>query len=358
MLQRFTRPPGRRMSLAAAGVGLLALSVPALASAHNAYRQSNLVSDQPGVAMVTDPNLVNSWGLSAGPTTPIWVADNGTGLSTIYPGAVGGMPISIAPLVVSIPQGAPTGTVFNPTRQFKVWNGSAWVPSVFLFDSEAGLVSGWPGAGTAAITAKTVMGGEFKGLTMATPRGWGPLLYAADFAHKAVDVFNGRFKRVMVPGGFRDPGLPGNYAPFGIQAISGKVFVTFAKTVPGSGDEVDGPGLGFVDEFTPTGWLVRRIATRGVLNAPWGLAQAPGNFGPFSHDLLVGNFGDGLIHAFSLETGLMGVLRRPDGMPVHIDGLWGLRFGNGATGGSHGLLFAAGPDGESHGLFGVLRFAH
>jgi uncharacterized protein (TIGR03118 family) len=355
MLQRVTHPLGRRITMALVGAGLFALALPALASAQNAYRQTNLVSDQAGVAKLQDPNLVNAWGLSAGPTTPIWVADNGSGLSTIYPGAVGGMPISIAPLVVSIPQGDPTGTVFNPTKQFKVWNGSAWVPALFLFDSEAGVVSGWPGSGTAAITAKTVKDAIFKGLTMATPRGWGPLLYAADFSHGAVDVFNGRFKRVMVPGGFRDPGLPHNYAPFGIQAIDGRVFVSFAKQVPGSGDEADGPGLGFVDEFTATGWFVRRIASRGMLNAPWGLAEAPEDFGPFSHDLLVGNFGDGMIHAYSLHGGLMGTLRRPSGMPVQIDGLWGLRFGNSATGGSRALLFAAGPDGEAHGLFGVIR---
>jgi uncharacterized protein (TIGR03118 family) len=358
MLRRTLHQRRWRVTVAVMGITALAMAAPALASAASSYRQTNLVSDIPGKAMLTDSNLVNPWGLAAGPSKPLWVADNGMNVSTIYPGAVGGMPISIAPLVVSIPQGAPTGTVFNPTQAFKVWNGSAWVPSLFLFDSEAGVVSGWPGSGTMAITARTVKGAVFKGLTMARAEGRGPLLYAADFTGGEVVVFNGRFQRVHVPGGFTDPNLPSGYGPFGIQAIGRTVYVTFAKQAPMSADEVHGPGLGFVDAFTPTGRLIMRVASHGGLNAPWGLARAPDGFGRFSHALLVGNFGDGRIDAYSTSTGrFLGALRRPTGKTISIDGLWGLRFGNGVTGSPRTLLFSAGLNGEADGLLGAIRAA-
>jgi uncharacterized protein (TIGR03118 family) len=159
-----------------------------------------------------------------------------------------------------------------------------------------------------------------------------------------------------VPGGFKDPKLPAHYGPFGIQNIGGTIYVSFAKQTPGSDDEEDGPGLGFVDAFTRTGHLVTRVAARGVLNAPWGLVKAPGDFGAFSHALLVGNFGDGRINGFSPTTGhLIGPLRRADGSPVAISGLWGLRFGNGVTGTKHSLMFAAGLDDEAHGLLGEIQ---
>ena len=353
-MHRATLHPRRwRLAAAVGGVAMLAMAAPTVAGA--SFRQVNLVSDIPGKAQVHDPNLVNPWGLSAGPYTPLWVADNGTGVSTIYPGAVGGMPISIAPLVVTIPKGAPTGTVYNPTQAFKVWNGSSMAPSVFVFDSEAGVVSGWAG-GTAAQVGAKLKGAEFKGLTMATVDGMGPLLYAADFTQGKVVVYNGRFHEVSVPGGFRDPKLPAHYAPFGIQNIGGTIYVSYGKQTPGSGDEEDGPGLGVVDAYTRTGHLIMRVATHGVLNAPWGLVRAPGDFGAFSHALLVGNFGDGRIHAFSPTTGkLLGTLRRANGSAIAISGLWGLRFGNGVTGDSHSLLFAAGLDDEAHGLFGEIK---
>jgi len=346
----------RRCGLAVA-VAIAVLAVPAAALAHG-YRQTNLVSDQPGVAQIMDPNLVNAWGLAAGPTTPLWVADNGTSVATIYPGAVGGMPISIAPLVVSIPAMDPTGQVFNPTMGFKQDVAGTPTPSPFIFDTETGSIAAWAPGTTTAVTMWTTPHAIFKGLALARVHGRGAMLFAADFGNNAVDVFNNRFHPVNTHGRFRDPRLPHSFAPFGIQAIGGRIYVSYAKqgTPP---DEVDAPHLGYVDVYTPRGILIRRLVSRGALNAPWGLAQAPRHFGRFSGALLVGNFGDGHIHAYDIHTGrMLGTLRRPHGGPVHIDGLWGLRFGNGVTGARNALLFSAGPDGESHGLLGELRAAH
>jgi uncharacterized protein (TIGR03118 family) len=351
---------GRRLAAFAPLVLTAALAVPAVAQAHG-YRQTNLVSDQPGVAQVMDPNLVNPWGLAAGPATPLWAADNGTDVATIYPGAVGGMPIAIAPLVVTIPAGAPTGQVFNPTSGFKVDAAGTPTPAFFIFDSEAGTISAWPPASPAplsATTEATVPTAIFKGLALARVHGHGPMLFAADFHNNAIDVFNNTFHQVNTHGGFRDWQLPAHFAPFGIQAIGGKLYVTYAKQDGSSPDEVDAAHLGYVDVYTTKGQLIRRLVSRGALNAPWGLVQAPRHFGQFSGALLVGNFGDGRIHAYNIHTGhMLGTLRRPHGGAVVIDGLWALRFGNGVTGARNALLFSAGPDGEAHGLLGTLRHA-
>jgi len=358
------RTSPRRLRLGAVAGAILvtaALAAPAAAQAAG-FRQVNLVSDKPGLAMLTDSNLVNPWGLSAGPTTPLWIADNGTDVSTIYPGAAGGMPISIAPLVVSIPGGAPTGTVFNPSTAFKVHIGSQDLPATFIFDSEAGTITAWPFTdppGTSATTEVTVPGAIFKGLARGFVHGKGQLLYAADFHHNQIVVVNGRFHRVHLAGGFRDRHLPHGFAPFNIQNIGGKLYVAYAKQDPAAEDEIAGAGLGFVDVYSRRGFLLHRVASRGGLNAPWGLVQAPSGFGRFGHALLVGNFGDGKINAYNIRTGKwLGQLRRPNGHAVQIDGLWGLRFGNGVTGDRKSLLFSAGIDDEAHGLFGLIHAAH
>ena len=349
---------GRRLAALAPLVLVAALAVPASALAHTGYRQTNLVSDQPGVAQIMDPNLVNAWGLAAGPTTPLWVADNGMSVATIYPGAVAGMPISIAPLVVSVPALDPTGQVFNGTMGFKQDVAGTPTPSLFILDTETGSIAAWAPGLTTATTEWTTPGAIFKGLALARVAGHGSRLFAADFGNNAVDVFNNTFHPVNTHGGFRDPNLPHGFAPFGIQAIEGKLYVSYAKqgTPP---DEIDAPHLGYVDVYWPNGHLIRRLVSRGALNAPWGMAQAPRHFGQFSGALLVGNFGDGHIHAYDINTGhMLGTLRRPHGGPVVIDGLWGLRFGNGVTGARNALLFSAGPDGEAHGLLGELRKAN
>jgi uncharacterized protein (TIGR03118 family) len=346
--------------------GLVALAPAAQSApsrARNAYHQTNLVSDVAGLAQLTDPDLVNPWGLAAGPATPVWVADNGTGKATIYPGFVNGSPIQKAPLVVSIPGGAPTGQVFNPTPGFEVRDGAASGPALFLFDSEAGLVTGWnPGVPPPppSTQAQVGAGGRhaiYKGLAIATSRA-GTLLYGADFHRGRIDVFDQGFDRVHVPGRFRDPKLPRGYAPFNVQELGGRLYVAYAKQDADRADEVAGPGRGFVDVYSTGGHLLHRLIRRGQLNAPWGLVLAPAGFGRFSGALLVGNFGDGRINAYDPRTGAFGGrLRHEDGSPIQIEGLWALRFGNGVTGDPTTLLFTAGIDDEAHGLFGAIQAA-
>ena len=348
-----------------AAVLALAPWAPAAAShSANGYHQTNLVSDLPGLAQLTDPDLVNPWGLAAGPTTPVWVADNGTDKATIYPGFVNGSPISKAPLVVNIPGGAPTGQVFNPTPGFVVRSGAASGPALFLFDSEAGLVTGWnpgvppPPPSTQAQVGASVPHAIYKGLAIATTPA-GTFLYGADFHRGRIDVFDQGFDRVHLSGRFRDHKLPRGYAPFNIQELDGRLYVAYAKQDADREDEVAGPGRGFVDVYSTSGHLLRRLVRRGQLNAPWGLVQAPAaGFGRFSGDLLVGNFGDGRINAYDPRTGsFRGRLRHEDGRPIQIEGLWALRFGNGVTGDPTTLLFTAGIDDEAHGLFGAIQAA-
>jgi uncharacterized protein (TIGR03118 family) len=325
---------------------------------HHGFRQINLVSDIPGMAQLTDSHLVNPWGLAAGPTTPLWVADNGTDVATIYAGSVHGSPVSQVPLVVSVPGGAPTGQVFNPTDGFKLTVGDMRVPAKFIFDSEAGTITAWTltdPVQTTARTKLTVPGAVFKGLALSF-FDHHPALYATDFVHNKVVVVDSGFHRIATPGMFQDGMLPPRFAPFGIQAIGRWIVVSYARREIGGTDEEHGPGLGFVDVFSRDGSLVSRLVRRGNLDAPWGLVRAPAGFGRFGGALLVGNFGDGRINAYDLHTGShLGLLRRPTGRPLAIEGLWGLMFGNGITGSPNDLLFSAGIDDEAHGLLGKIR---
>ena len=331
------------------GVAIVAAS-PLRAAGRNSYTVVPLVSDQPGVAPNTDPNLVNAWGLTSSSTSPWWVSDNGTDKSTLYRGS-DGQPQA---LVVNV-RNAPTGTVFNPTDGFMLPTGGK---ALFLFDTEEGNVLGWNGAqGTdAVVVANLGDGAIYKGLAIADTAA-GPRLYAADFHNAKVDVFDGSFG--SVPGGFVDPSLPSGYAPFGIQTIGDRVFVTYAQQDADAHDEVPGQGKGVVDAYDTAGHLLGRVAQHGQLNAPWGLALAPDTFGRFAGDLLVGNFGDGQINAYAeLGNGHFahrGELRNARGKSLRIDGLWALEFGQGGNNGPAGtLFFTAGPDGETHGLFGQI----
>ncbi len=348
--------PRSRLGIVLAATSALALALAGPAAAHdgggkgaNVYKQRNLVSDIDGVARITDPNLVNPWGLSFGPATPAWVADNGTDVSTLYSGGVRkSIPVTL-PLVVGIPGGAPTGTVFNPTGGFQV-NGT---PAHFLFDSEAGTITAWA-SGTEAVTEATTPDAIYKGLAIATS-GSTTLLYAANFHAGTIDVFNDAFAPTTVPGGFTDPNLPAGFVPFNVQEIAGRILVAYAKQDAEAEDEEAGPGLGYVDVFDTSGHLIRRLISQGNLNAPWGLALAPKHFGPFSGDLLVGNFGDGAINAYDPRTGAFrGTLMNKDGNQIKINGLWALRFGNGVIGTPQTLLFTAGIADEDHGLFGEI----
>jgi uncharacterized protein (TIGR03118 family) len=338
---------------------VLVAVIPAAAET-NAYHVTKLVSDQQGEAANTDSHLVNAWGLVAGPTTPWWVADNETDLSTLYDGSGNALP-----LVVNVP-GAPTGLVFNGGSGFVVSVGTNSGSSRFIFATEAGTIRGWsPAVPPPPLSTQTEVGKDrsdvgasYKGLAIASTAG-GDRLYAADFHNGRVDVFDSGFGLVTSPGAFVDPKLPPRFAPFGIQNIGGTIFVSYAKQDADRADEVAGRGLGFVDMFDTSGALLGRVATQGLLNAPWGLAMAPATFGRFGGDLLVGNFGDGQINAYAQRpNGTFehdGRLRAPSGKPLAIDGLWALQFGNNSAAGSaDSLFFTAGPDEETHGLFGKI----
>jgi uncharacterized protein (TIGR03118 family) len=332
-------------------VAAAVLAAAAAAAEPNAYVQHNLVSDGFLPADHTDANLVNAWGLTALPGSPWWVADNGTDVSTLY--SADGTP---RPLVVSVPN-APTGAVSNTGPDFVVGSG----PALFLFSTEEGKILGWNmSLGTTAQVVADRSGDNavYKGLAIAGDR-----LYATDFRNGQVDMFDGSFGQVKIPGAFVDPAIPTGYAPFGIQAIGGHIFVTYAKQDAAGEDDVAGQGHGFVDEFDTNGSLLARVATHGQLNSPWGLAMAPDGFGRFSGDLLVGNFGDGEISAYEPQSDgtfeLVGQLRTSNHEVLSIDGLWALQFGMGTTnnGQRDTLFFTAGPDDENHGLFGTIRVA-
>jgi uncharacterized protein (TIGR03118 family) len=364
---RITRRLGASLALALALAGAMNVHADS-----GAYVQRNLISDGFSAAEHQPPdlNLVNAWGIAFGPTSPVWVADNGTGQSTLYDGD--GAPKS---LVVQIPTptdptgGNPTGIVFNGSTTSFVVSGIAADgitpvsgPSHFLFATEDGLIAGWT-AGTLAYVGVPASGAVYKGLALLALNsdGTGQQLYATDFHNAHVDVFDSTFAPVTLPAGaFTDPGLPAGFAPFGIQATTdGRIFVTYAKQVAGSDDEAHGQGLGIVDVYDANGGFLSRVATRGLLNAPWGVALAPAGFGKFSKSLLIGNFGDGSINAFDAKNFTpQGPLHGQDGHVLHIDGLWGIAFGNDHMDQpSTTLFFAAGPDDEQHGLYGRIDVA-
>ena len=338
----------RRAFVAVAALGLLAVTaVPATArnvNADNLYGVHNLWSDVPGLAAGTDPNLVNGWGIVASSTSPWWVSNNGTSTSTLYNGTTGAK----LGLTVTVP-GAPTGVVFNgSSADFKVKVGTADpAASRFIFATDDGQIAGWNGQGTVAINAATTPDAVYLGLAIGSSGG-ANYLYAANFSGARVDVFNGSFALTSLAGDFADPGLPDGYAPFGIQNVGGEIFVAYAKQNADGDEELHGEGLGIVSMFGTDGTFHGRVATGGELNAPWGLAMAPSNFGKFSGDLLVGNFGDGRIHAFRWDGSAWeehGVIKGEDHRPISIDGLWGIGFGNGTgSGPTNTLFFAAGPD--------------
>jgi uncharacterized protein (TIGR03118 family) len=332
------------------------------------YLQTNLVSDIQGLAKHTDPNLINPWGLSYAPGGVFWVSNNNSGTSTLKDGhGIGQGLIVHMPAPPSSPPGSfgtPDGNAFNPTNGFAVSENGQSGASAFLFATEDGTILGWsPGVdlthGIIAVDNSTnptaADGAVYKGLAIGKDSMGHTLIYATNFRHATVDVFNEQFQQVD-QSAFQDPKIPTGYAPFGIQNIDGNLFVTYAKQNAQKHDDVEGLGHGFVDEFTTDGQLVRRFASRGALDSPWGLALAPNNFGPFSHDLLIGNLGNDRINAFNLTTGaLEGTVSDIQGNPITIGDLWGLKFGNGGSGGPQDtLFFSAGIGEESHGLFGSI----
>ena len=347
-------------------LGVLALTLVAALHAAagppgGAYTVTKLDSNLPGAVQPPDPDLINGWGLARSDISPWWVADNGpdknSSKSTLYTGSG-----AKVPLTVSVP-GGPTGAVFaGSAGNFPIGTDTDSTPgdARFIFATEAGDLRAWRGGLTALVAPATGItdGAIFKGLAIAEPTPGNPLLYAADFHNNEVDVFNGAWQNVTSPGSFVDPNLPAGYAPFGIQAIGSAVFVTYGKQDADAEDELDGQGLGFVDEYDLQGNLVARVASSGQLNAPWGLAMAPSSFGRFAGDLLVGNFGNGQINAYTNGAEgwhHVGTLRSTSGGKLVIDRLWALEFGNaGNNGDPFMLFFTAGPNDESDGLFGKI----
>jgi uncharacterized protein (TIGR03118 family) len=307
------------------GTGLTATSL--FAGSIDGYVQTNLVTS------VTDADLINPWGISLSGGSPFWVSDNGTGEATLYNGA--GVKQA---LVVSMPGADPiTGQVFNGTSSF---NGD-----VFLFASEDGNIDGWRnGLGTNAEQLSSVSNAVYKGLAITTAK---DAIFAANFRSGTIDEFTAPGAPI---GSFSDPTIPAGFAPFNIQNLGGVFYVTFAKQDGAKHDDVSGPGNGFVETFNPVTHVFTRLISQGVLNSPWGLAIAPSSFGAAGGDLLVGNFGDGTINAFTLSGAPVGTLADPSSL-VNA-GLWGLTFGNGGMGGNLGSLYltAGGPD-EASGLF-------
>jgi uncharacterized protein (TIGR03118 family) len=367
-------PSTARAAAAADDDGGVSAAIPVIAPG-SAYRQTNLITDVPGLAPVLDPLLVNPWGISLTGSSPFWVANNRTSTTQHIRGDVpSGAPVTLntSPQTVTIPGGLPTGTVANPVAaEFVLPGACAAAPcgANFLFASITGNIVGWdpnaPAAGsTTGVIAASQPGHVYTGLAYAN-NGSGNFIYAADFANGKIDVFNSSF--VLQPSAnfpFADPTIPstpGNtYHPFNIQAIGGSLYVAYAKVNPLTGLDEEGVGNGFVRRFNANG--VRDLTfgiNNGALNSPWGITLAPATFGIFGNSLLVGNFGEGnpSIHAYNSTTGaFLGTLQDESGNGIEIDELWDLKFGNGGSGGDvNTLYFSAGIGEEQHGLFGKLN---
>jgi uncharacterized protein (TIGR03118 family) len=322
-----------------------------------AFEVTNLVSDGAVPAEHTDPHLLNAWGIVVDGKT-LRVANNGDSSSRGY----NRNGKNVSPLV-HIPggngqaDGAPTGVALNRSDGFVISSNGKSAPARFIFVGEDGAITGY----NPKVSANAIVGEDssdedavYKGVALAKV-GKDTFLYAADFHNASINVYNDEFEDADLPGKFNDPNLPDGYAPFNIAELQGHLFVAFAKTVPGSDDEMDGPGLGVVDEFKNDGTFLRRIGAGGTLNAPWGMAIAPKHFGRYGGDLLVGNFGDGRINVFSLKGSFIGQLKDDGGEPIEIDDLWGIAFGHGRD--KRSLFFAAGTNDEADGLVGVIRAA-
>lgn len=336
-----------------ATVAVVAVAGPASA---DFIKQTNLVTDDQSVntAQITDSNLVNAWGMSYTPGSPLWVSDNGSSVATLYRINPSTNATSKVGLTVTIPgDGSVNGQANNSGAGTGAFNGDP-----FLFTSEDGTISGWRGAlGTVAETLQTGNAANiYKGTTIANVGGH-MYLYSANFKTGAIDVMKGDGGAPNLPGSFIDPTMPANFHPFNVLTLNGHVFVSYAEFTGGL-DEAHGAGLGYVSEFDTNGNFVGRVASQGALNAPWGMAIAPADFGAFGGDLLVGNFGDGLINVYDLATDKwIAALTGQNGAPIMISGLWGLIVGNGTNAGSSDeLLFSAGPSGENDGLLGALSF--
>lgn len=391
-----------------AGITLALSLSPAVFAQH--YTQTNLDANTSGAAEATDPQLVNGWGISRGPGSVWWVSDQGTGVATLYngPGVKQSLVVTIPksdPNDKTFPHGTPTGTIFNgSTTDFLI---APQKQAVFLFATLDGSIAAWnptvglaQGANPPSTNAVTVARGDagsgYTGLTAATIDG-DRYLYAANFLKGRIDVYDNNFKAVKLPTKgrghhdsffddqgifdnnkpFTDDRLPRNYVPFNVLTIGNDLVVTYALHFAGNPFETPGPGLGYVDIYSSDGRLLRRLEHGDWLNAPWGIALAPLDFGKFSHRLLISNFAAGgttqsagFISAYDLATGKFeGLLEDTSGKPLAINGIWGISFANPAGASPTNpvsasydpdeapaaqLYFAAGPNQGTAGLFGYL----
>jgi uncharacterized protein (TIGR03118 family) len=367
---------GRYLVLTAMVTGVLAASARAQDDERTVYVQTNLVSNLPGHAKVQDGNLQNAWGVAFAPASPFWVNDNNAGLSSLYlgDGTIVDIPGTKQPFAVGIPgpkgsaagfQAAPTGIVWNSTGGFGITDPKTGtrVATNFIFDTEDGTISAWALALTDPTHAVLVVdnsvipnaanGAVYKGLAFGTNRR-GNFIFAANFRDGKVEAYDQNFQPTKLDGSFVDPGIPPGFAPFGIRNIDGDLFVTYAKQNGQKHDPVSALGNGFVDIFDTDGHLLRRFATRGPLNSPWGITRSSYGFGAFSGDVLIGNFGDGRINVYSSKGEFRGQLGGANGSPIAIDGLWAITFGGGILSSPDALYFAAGPNHEHDGLFGTI----
>ena len=319
------------------------------------YSATNLVSDIPGVARRTDANAVNSWGIAVGSSGTIWVANNGTGTSTLYEStACQSLVVTIPPSATNTEGANPTGIVFNSGPGFVVSSGGVSGPSVFIFVGEDGSISGWNPTVSLdhAILAVDdgAEGSVYKGAALGESSS-GLRLFVTNFHEAKVSIYDENFLEIEDDEAFVDPSIPNGYAPFGIENINGLIYVTYAKQDRDRHDDVPGPGHGYVSVFDADGNFINRLVTRGALNSPWGLTIAPNNFGNLSGALLVGNFGDGRIHGYDATTGaFLGTMLKPDRTPLAVDELWALHALGAKT-----VYFTAGIVEEEHGLFGVIK---
>ena len=342
-----------RLSAFTVGIALSLLAIPAWAVS---FTQTNLVTDNQAAhtAQITDPDLVNAWGMSFGATGPFWVSANGSGTVGLYKVDPVTQATTKQTLSVTIPgDGSVTGQAFNGTS-------TSFKGNPFMFVSEDGTVSGWrPALGTGANTpAEATIGvatAVYKGATIGSISG-NDYLYAANFRAGTIDAYKGTVAAPILSGSFTDSSLPSGYAPFNVQNLNGSLYVAYALQDGAKHDDVAGAGLGFVDKFALDGTHMERVASGGTLNAPWGMAIAPSSFGAMAGDLLVGNFGDGHINIYDPNTHTyLGQVLDANNQALAIDGLWAISPGNnGSAGSSHMLYFTAGPNNETHGLFGVL----